>query len=151
MSLFSKSPDPSFGDTAPPGRAEALPTAERSFVSDRPLAGPYPEGLGQAVFGADGWTVLDFEGEPGRPIREWRRKRSPLRDVAGMLRSFSYAASAVELLRDGRARDGWEQEARTRFLAGYMAEIDPAILWNQARFDHAGDEVDGQVIGHVTR
>jgi trehalose synthase-fused probable maltokinase len=85
--------------------------------------------LGQSVRDGGGdWVVLDFEGEPGRPLVERRRKRSPLRDVAGMLRSFAYAASAVELLRGRRGPDGWEEEARERFLAGYMAEVDQAIL-----------------------
>ena len=85
--------------------------------------------LGQTVRAGGGdWVVLDFEGEPGRPLVERRRKRSPLRDVAGMLRSFSYAASAVELLNGSRAPDGWEEEARERFLGGYMAEIDLSIL-----------------------
>jgi maltokinase len=85
--------------------------------------------LGQAVFGAGGWTVLDFEGEPGRPMRERRRKRSPLRDVAGMLRSFTYAALAGELLHGGRAAPpGWEARARELFLEGYMQEVDPRLL-----------------------
>jgi trehalose synthase-fused probable maltokinase len=85
--------------------------------------------LGQVIRGGDGeWVVLDFEGEPGRPLPERRRKRSPLRDIAGMLRSFSYAAAAVELLRGRRAPEGWEEEARERFLEGYMAQIDPAVL-----------------------
>jgi trehalose synthase-fused probable maltokinase len=85
--------------------------------------------LGQTVFGADGWTVLDFEGEPGRPMRERRRKRSPLRDVAGMLRSFSYAALASELLHHARpAPPDWESQARERFLAGYLQEVDHHLL-----------------------
>ena len=85
--------------------------------------------LGQTVFGSDGWTVLDFEGEPGRPIRERRRKRSPLRDVAGMLRSFAYAALASELLLDGMpAPAEWEQQARERFLTGYFQEVDRQLL-----------------------
>jgi predicted trehalose synthase len=45
-----------------------------------------------------------------------------------MLRSFAYAASAVELLHGRRAPDGWEEEARQRFLGGYMAEVDQALL-----------------------
>jgi len=85
--------------------------------------------LGQAVFGAGGWTVLDFEGEPGRPMRERRRKRSPLRDVAGMLRSLTYAALAGELLHGGPpAPPGWETRARELFLAGYMQEVDRRLL-----------------------
>jgi maltokinase len=84
--------------------------------------------LGQTLWGRGDWVVLDFEGEPGRPLIERRRKRSPLRDVAGMLRSFSYAASALPLLRGAQAAAGWEEEARERFLAGYMGEIDLGIL-----------------------
>ncbi len=84
--------------------------------------------LGQTVRAGGDWVVLDFEGEPGRPLVERRRKRSPLRDVAGMLRSFAYAATAVELLRARPAPAGWEQEARERFLDGYMSAVDHAIL-----------------------
>jgi trehalose synthase-fused probable maltokinase len=84
--------------------------------------------LGQIVSNDGDWVVLDFEGEPGRPLFERRRKRSPLRDVAGMLCSFSYAAAAVELLRGVPAPEGWEERARQRFLDGYMAEIDLGIL-----------------------
>jgi peptide-methionine (S)-S-oxide reductase len=50
MSLFSKSPAPRLGDAAPAGRAEAIPTADSSFVNGRPLAGPYPDGLEIAYF-----------------------------------------------------------------------------------------------------
>ncbi len=90
--------------------------------------------LGQTLLGAEGWIVLDFEGEPGRPLRERRRKRSPLRDVAGMLRSFAYAALARELLGDGRDRgareqaEAWERLVRESFLEGYMTEVDHSIL-----------------------
>jgi len=84
--------------------------------------------LGQTVRAHGDWVVLDFEGEPGRPLVERRRKRSPLRDVAGMLRSFAYAASAVELMRRRPAPAGWEEAARERFLDGYMSEVDHAIL-----------------------
>jgi trehalose synthase-fused probable maltokinase len=84
--------------------------------------------LGQTIFGPSDWVILDFEGEPGRPLLERRRKRSPLRDVAGMLRSFAYAASGAQLLRGASVPEGWEQEARERFLEGYMAAVDPAVL-----------------------
>jgi trehalose synthase-fused probable maltokinase len=76
----------------------------------------------------DDWVILDFEGEPARPLAERRRKRSPLRDVAGMLRSFAYAASAVSLLRDSDPPHGWEEQARARFLEGYFETVDPVLL-----------------------
>ena len=57
--------------------------------------------LGQALWTTDeDWLILDFEGEPARSVPERRRKRSPLRDVAGMLRSFAYAASASVIQRE---------------------------------------------------
>jgi maltokinase len=77
---------------------------------------------------AGDWVVLDFEGEPARSLPERRRKRSPLRDVAGMLRSFAYAASAVELLRGSAAPPGWEERARGQFLDAYLATVDPSIV-----------------------
>jgi maltokinase len=84
--------------------------------------------LGQTLWSEGDWVILDFEGEPARSLTERRRKRSPLRDVAGMLRSFAYVASAVELLRGLRAPDGWEEAARATFLEGYLASVDPALL-----------------------
>ena len=84
--------------------------------------------LGQTLYSDDDWLVLDFEGEPARPLAERRRKRSPLRDVAGMLRSFAYAASAVELQRGTAAPEGWEGRAREAFLDGYSKTVDPSLL-----------------------
>jgi maltokinase len=84
--------------------------------------------LGQTLLADAGWIVLDFEGEPARPLRERRRKRSPLRDVAGMLRSFSYAASAAEIQRGITVPDGWEGRCRTAFLEGYFAAVEPSLL-----------------------
>jgi maltokinase len=74
------------------------------------------------------WVILDFEGEPARSLTERRRKRSPLRDLAGMLRSFAYVATAAELLRDTPAPEGWEDQARAQFLEGYFDTVDPALL-----------------------
>jgi maltokinase len=85
--------------------------------------------LGQALRSPDRrWVLLDFEGEPARSLPERRRKRSPLRDVAGMLRSFAYAAAAVRRQRGGAAPEGWEGRAREAFLAGYHATTDAALL-----------------------
>ena len=88
--------------------------------------------LGQTLWADSGleanWVIIDFEGEPMRSLAERRRKRSPLRDVAGMLRSFAYAASAAELLRGTPAPEGWEEQAREQFLDGYLATVDPTLL-----------------------
>ena len=84
--------------------------------------------LGQVLKTRDSFVVIDFEGEPGRPIGERRAKQSPLRDVAGMLRSLNYAVNTV-----GREREvgdhaqaalwleSWERLARDAFLDGYAS------------------------------
>jgi trehalose synthase-fused probable maltokinase len=84
--------------------------------------------LGQTLMTRNDWVILDFEGEPGRTLVERRRKRSPLRDVAGMLRSFAYAATAAELTRDAQVPDDWEERARERFLESYLETVDQALL-----------------------
>jgi predicted trehalose synthase len=84
--------------------------------------------LGQTMLADRGWVLLDFEGEPARPLPERRRKRSPLRDVAGMLRSFAYVASAASQQRGVDAPEGWEDRARAAFLDGYFATVDATLL-----------------------
>ena len=78
--------------------------------------------LGQMLRTDSGWFVLDFEGEPARPPEERRRMSSPLRDVAGMLRSFHYASRVALFERDedcaGLAM-AWETRNRKAFLAAY--------------------------------
>jgi trehalose synthase-fused probable maltokinase len=84
--------------------------------------------LGQTMLADRGWVILDFEGEPARPLPERRLKRSPLRDVAGMLRSFSYVTAGAKLLRGVEAPDGWEDRARAAFLEGYFERAEPSLL-----------------------
>lgn len=84
--------------------------------------------LGQLlVTGEGGFLVIDFEGEPARPLRERRGVASPLRDVAGMLRSLDYAARTAEREqgRIGPDPEGWLPEARRAFLGAY-GDIGPA-------------------------
>lgn len=88
--------------------------------------------LGQVVLGDDGWVILDFEGEPARSLRERRQRHSPLRDVAGMLRSFAYAAATHQRSLGRELDDGWEAAARAAFLDGYLAAVDPALLPGRA-------------------
>jgi trehalose synthase-fused probable maltokinase len=83
--------------------------------------------LGQTLWADDDWVILDFEGEPARTFAERRRKRSPLRDVAGMLRSFAYASIAASL-RGAGVPPEWEAGARERFLDAYLANVDQALL-----------------------
>ncbi|MEV7689911.1 maltokinase N-terminal cap-like domain-containing protein [Streptomyces bungoensis] len=72
--------------------------------------------LGQVLRAGRDWFVIDFEGEPSRPLAERRAEQSPVRDVAGMLRSFDYAA------RQRRPwRPEWARRCREAFCAGYAA------------------------------
>jgi len=80
--------------------------------------------LGQVVRTQTGWIVLDFEGEPATPLAQRRAPSSPLRDVAGMLRSFDYAARAqlIGHPHAGQLRGAayaWIQRNRTAFCEGY--------------------------------
>jgi maltokinase len=84
--------------------------------------------LGQTLLTDSGWTILDFEGEPARSLPERRAKHSPLRDVAGLLRSVAYAPLAARLQRGAEPPPDWEAHARERFLDGYLDAIDPVLL-----------------------
>jgi maltokinase len=74
------------------------------------------------------WIIIDFEGEPARPLFERRQKASPLRDVAGMLRSFAYVTSAVAIMYGQPAPGQFEDRARQTFLEQYFSTIEPSLL-----------------------
>ena len=73
--------------------------------------------LGQVLVTESDFAIIDFEGEPARPLGERRLKRSPLVDVAGMLRSFHYAA--VTELRDARHGKAQRKRLEPWLLAWY--------------------------------
>ena len=97
--------------------------------------------LGQVLLVQDDFIIIDFEGEPARPLAERRRKHSPLRDVAGMLRSFQYAAYAAmfhltadreeDLPRVAPLAREWELRAGHAFLEGYVDGVGDSPCYPQ--------------------
>jgi maltokinase len=108
--------------------AEALRTAFDDLAAlDAPVEVQRVHGdfhLGQVMRTLDGWKLLDFEGEPARPLAERRGLESPVKDVAGMLRSFDYAARhlladhPLDQQREYRATE-WAERNRDAFCDGY--------------------------------
>ena len=93
--------------------------------------------LGQTLRTVKNWKIIDFEGEPAKPLEERRLPDSPWRDVAGMLRSFSYAAELSRLDRQQAVADDeemvvhlareWASRNRKAFLAGYQEATDTEL------------------------
>jgi maltokinase len=112
---------------------------------DRPVTAQRIHGdlhLGQTLRTVKNWKIIDFEGEPAKSLEERRRPDSPWRDVAGMLRSFDYAAELSRVDHAHAAGDaeendaelarGWTSRNRTAFLVGYRDasghDVDEALL-----------------------
>jgi maltose alpha-D-glucosyltransferase/alpha-amylase len=87
--------------------------------------------LGQTLKTAGGFTLIDFEGEPAKPLAERRRKHCALKDVAGLLRSLDYAEATVAAGRTVPAQTG--RVLRTAFLDGYYADPRLATFLPRAR------------------
>jgi len=101
--------------------------------------------LGQVLRTEEDFIILDFEGEPARSIAERRARQSPLKDIAGMMRSFSYAAYAALLAFAVHApdeygalepwADTWDHWVREAFLGGYLGGIGESPLLPRASTD----------------
>jgi maltose alpha-D-glucosyltransferase/alpha-amylase len=101
--------------------------------------------LGQVLRAEDDFVILDFEGEPARSIDERRAKQSPLKDVAGMLRSYSYAAFAALFMFTVHAPDDlallrpwaetWRHWTSEAFVAGYREATGGLPLVPQPAFN----------------
>jgi maltose alpha-D-glucosyltransferase/alpha-amylase len=94
--------------------------------------------LGQVLVTRNDFVIIDFEGEPGHSLQQRRAKQSPLRDVAGMLRSFSYVKhSAMRSVAHTEAEaahleplaSGWERQVRTAFLDAYGSAANASSLY----------------------
>jgi maltose alpha-D-glucosyltransferase/alpha-amylase len=101
--------------------------------------------LGQMLIARDDVFIIDFEGEPRRSIADRRRKAPAARDVAGLIRSIDYSATAAleralksapdEQGKIARSLDGWRDSSVAAFLAGYRRSMSDARLWPQSLQD----------------
>ncbi len=135
--------DPRWGQAYPAYDLERQVRERFQPVRDRPIAatrtrfhGDYH--LGQVLYTGRDFLIIDFEGEPARPLNERRAKHSPLRDVAGMLRSFHYAAATALRARADRARLEpwarlWNQWVSAAFVKAYLATAGQASFVPRSR------------------
>ncbi|HEU0206332.1 MAG TPA: phosphotransferase [Pseudolysinimonas sp.] len=94
--------------------------------------------LGQTLRTSAGWKIIDFEGEPSRPLEDRIRLDSPLRDLAGMLRSFDYVAHSIPAMTgvisldpsidEAALADDWVRRNQIAFLLGYGFERSDAMV-----------------------
>ncbi|ANW00865.1 putative maltokinase [Bradyrhizobium icense] len=94
--------------------------------------------LGQVLVANEDAVIIDFEGEPSRPLADRRRKAPAARDVAGVLRSLDYAAMASRQQRrmseklntlESRALFAWREQTTDAFLSAYQEAIGASVLW----------------------
>jgi maltose alpha-D-glucosyltransferase/alpha-amylase len=118
-------------------RIEALAAEDQRGTKIR-IHGDYH--LGQVLVTKNDFVIIDFEGEPGHSLDERRAKQSPLRDVAGMLRSFSYvehsavrslAHDEVEYAKLAPLAHAWAREVRSAFLEAYHETTRGASLYTE--------------------
>lgn len=101
--------------------------------------------LGQVLRSGDDFVIIDFEGEPSRPMAERRQMSSPLKDVAGMLRSIDYAVAAARIDAENPVGDldAWRQKAERAFRDGYLDVVQrqgaPLVPYDADAFDQALD------------
>ena len=121
---------------------DRLPTINQELLKIR-CHGDYH--LGQVLYSGGDFFILDFEGEPSKPLQQRTAKQTPLKDVAGMVRSFSYATYAsLFLFTHNRAEDleaflPWakacEAWSSASFLKGYLAAMEGSELVPSDRSD----------------
>ena len=125
---------------------EALPTRLRELLPENVAAmkirhhGDFH--LGQMLIVKDDVAIIDFEGEPRRSIEDRRRKAPAARDVAGLMRSIDYSATAAleralksapdEHGKLARALEGWREHSAAAFIAAYRSALTDARLWPQS-------------------
>jgi maltose alpha-D-glucosyltransferase/alpha-amylase len=100
--------------------------------------------LGQMLVSSGDVFIIDFEGEPARPLEERRAKTSPMRDLAGVIRSFDYAAAVVRR-KSREAHAHLPEERRDRFLAGFIDRANAAF--HDGYRDTSPTEVDDAEAG----